>query len=530
MTSTCEDNNDIYDCIIIGAGVCGMAASQTFSKHNSNLRIKILEVQDRIGGRICPKEISNNMELNSSSCPIPFKVECGANWIHDLTSSNPIFRLAKKNNICVHQTSCDSGGYNPYKTIISDRKHYESTGIPRIYTVEEIQIGNNLVDNYEHHMKKIHHKWKKKNRVSLRHFTSMNEINIKIISRLQNEVILNTSMQQYLSLRYQYNGFSEGYEPGSLSFHGYYDILEDDDVRGEGIIINGTSSLLESMSQNLDIQLNSRVLEIHRLTNGTVTITTDHSQFIAKSVIVTCSIGALKHKLEGGDGIAFIPPLPAAIQQSLAQCRMGLMDICVFRFATRFWESDVLAYPIDTTLFCATPPIDPLLDPTSCPSRPHETDSTHPRSDLFSHFYNLSHIRSDTSNNTPPLLLAEIYGDKAVLLESMSVADIVDCAVETLKIIFGTHVERPIGFVTHKWGSDPFTYGSWHNYNTGLTADMVAAIGKPFCEYPCGLGLGCIQIAGEGTNVSHMGTMQGAYESGVRAASHLINHHISKIS
>ena len=91
--SHCQGGSN--DCIVIGAGISGLAAAQMLQKHG--FTVKVLEANSRVGGRICPMELSANLlppdEATELSPPSPVTVQCGANWVHDLRSSNPITRL-----------------------------------------------------------------------------------------------------------------------------------------------------------------------------------------------------------------------------------------------------------------------------------------------------------------------------------------------------------------------------------------------------------------------------------------------------
>ena len=126
-------------------------------------------------------------------------------------------------------------------------------------------------------------------------------------------------------------------------------------------------------------------------------------------------------------------------------------------------------------------------------------------------------------------------------------ADLAASAFLTLQMIFGPEVaEPPIGCITKVWNQDPLTLGSWCNYCVGVSPQDVIQLGQPICsccpspEEPppnprlnpkqkgprAGSLNSCsLQISGEGTSPIQVGTLQGAHETGVRSAKHIIQFH-----
>ena len=47
-----EANQIEYDVIVVGAGLSGLASAHSLIKSNPNLKILILEANDRVGGRL----------------------------------------------------------------------------------------------------------------------------------------------------------------------------------------------------------------------------------------------------------------------------------------------------------------------------------------------------------------------------------------------------------------------------------------------------------------------------------------------
>ena len=74
--SAAADDTAVFDCVVIGAGVAGLAAARKL--HAAHRRVVVLEARDRIGGRIWT-------DRSSPDAP----VELGAQWIHGI-KGNPL--------------------------------------------------------------------------------------------------------------------------------------------------------------------------------------------------------------------------------------------------------------------------------------------------------------------------------------------------------------------------------------------------------------------------------------------------------
>lgn len=509
---------NLFDACVIGAGVSGLAAAQTLSR--AGYYVVVLEGRDRIGGRVCPTWLGANLLSAEESAEFPsVEVQVGANWIHDLRPSNPIYRIAAQERLGWHETSC--GEAFDDNSIIADRAHYESTGETRLMTSAEKGEASSIVDFVEADEDGLRKRLRKRS-AKEQHSVSLSDAIDRSLYRyvLKGGPEISTTSQQLLGLHREYRGFSEGFDLERISFTRCVDETTEDAVHGEGIICAGTSHLLPSLAKGLDVRLSHAVKRVRwgacvapDPAASRITIeTADNGSFHASHVICTASLGVLKN-----GGIAFEPALPRYMADFIDSCEMGLLDIVVIRFRSMFWDPN-------TILFAACPPTD----------GPDASDGV--RSDLFSHFYNLSLLRHSVDPDFPPVLMCEVAGAKARIVEAMSPADIAAAVVKTLEIIFGYGVvQNPIGCVLHKWGEDPFAYGAYFNYSIGTSPDRLRAMSRPLCacgdglharnRKECNQGGACLQLAGEGLNAANIATLQGAYDSGLRAALHVIHRH-----
>ena len=91
--SKAQNDRRIYDIIIVGAGISGLAAADNLI--DSGKDVLILEARDRIGGRIW-SHLWNGVTI-----------EEGANWIHT-SDGNPITEFAEKHGFTTYETPLNS--------------------------------------------------------------------------------------------------------------------------------------------------------------------------------------------------------------------------------------------------------------------------------------------------------------------------------------------------------------------------------------------------------------------------------------
>lgn len=554
------------DCLVVGAGISGLAAAQMLRKNGFN--VKILEANSRIGGRICPLELTANLLPSEEAQDYqPVTVQCGANWVHDLRPCNPIYRLVKKEQLTLFDTHDGDHLFGP-RSYISDRSYYEEHFIPRIFSSEELSRVNLIGTKIERHYGLIRKRLRKL-KAAQQHQVTLSETIDRALRRicseeLSEEVVHDPSIQQLLYLHYAFMGFSEGYELNNVSFTRWFDVADEDYEFGEAVICEGTSRLLDPLSESLDIQLNTPIdsvdwQELHSsMSSPSQTSvqplihlrTCSGETYSAPHVIVTSSVGVLQ-----SGSLSFTPPLPSGHRTSLSRIQMAKMNIVVLRFKKRFWPKDYL-------LFAATPPKLPYMEPVTSQTPQHNLPLSE-RNDIFSHFYNLTLMRSSQSqegngeeregdaDQVPPLLFGEICGDHCDVMKDCTFEELASSAFNTLRMIFGSEItEYPIGCITKPWNTDPLTYGSWCNYCLGVSPQDVIQLGQPICsccpspdQSPTNPLLNSIkkakalssvlpnssacslQIAGEGTSPVQVGTLQGAHDTGIRSAKHIIEFH-----
>ncbi|KAM7532784.1 hypothetical protein Aperf_G00000129352 [Anoplocephala perfoliata] len=102
---------EIFDVIILGAGISGLAAAKVLAKEG--LRVVVLEARDRTGGRI--HTVVPN--LDKSDYPHPsFPIDLGASYLHGCCSDQevqPLFALAHR--LKITSITCPGDILGPYR-------------------------------------------------------------------------------------------------------------------------------------------------------------------------------------------------------------------------------------------------------------------------------------------------------------------------------------------------------------------------------------------------------------------------------
>ena len=263
-------------------------------------------------------------------------------------------------------------------------------------------------------------------------------------------------------------------DASALSAHWY------DDARAfpgeDALFAKGFGAVTDHLARDLRIERSQVVRSIAWGGTG-VQVQTDRAAFSADAVVVTLPLGVLK-----ADAVRFSPPLPAPKSRAIQALGMGVLNKCYLRFEKAFWPADVdwLEHVPDTGLGWTQW---------------------------------VSFVRAAAL----PVLLGFHAGQQGREMEVLSDADIVASAMQTLHSIFGANIPGPVDHQITRWGSDPFTLGSY-SFNAlgaqpGMRDDLAAPLG------------GRVFFAGEATMRRDFSSAHGALLSGQRAAAQVLQSH-----
>jgi monoamine oxidase len=250
----------------------------------------------------------------------------------------------------------------------------------------------------------------------------------------------------------------------------------------------------------LDVRTNKAVSQLrynHDDPNGKAYLTCEDGEVIeADKVVLTVPLGVLKQQ-----AIQFTPPLPDWKQDAISKLGFGLLNKIVLVFEKPFWD-------VDRDMFGL------LREPRS--GSGYDQDDYRDGRGQFYLVWNC--IRTSGL----PVLIALMAGEAAREAEITSDQELVSSCVAQLRRVFGrSKVPAPLETIVTRWGSDRFARGTY---------SFVAAEAEPQDYDVLARSLGNVYFAGEATCGTHPATVHGAYLSGLRAASEVLEAIIGPIN
>ena len=238
---------------------------------------------------------------------------------------------------------------------------------------------------------------------------------------------------------------------------------------GDVVFPEGYSQIVDVLAAGRDIRLDHPVAQVDYSGSAVVVTTESGDTFEADRVVVTVPLGVLK-----AGTISFTPALPPAMRDAIAALDMGILNRTVLLFDEPFWDrgTEWIGYAGE---------------------RPGQW--------------------SETLNLYPylgrPVLAMFNPGSFGAEIEQYSDADLTSRAVDALKAMFGD-VPEPVDAVSTRWGSDPWTRGSYSYLPVGVEFDTYRDMARPVGDR--------LFFAGEATHSRFPSTVHGALLSGRRAA------------
>lgn len=207
--------------------------------------------------------------------------------------------------------------------------------------------------------------------------------------------------------------------------------------------------------------------------DSVVVTANDGSTFEADKVIVTVPLGVLQ-----ANSIQFVPALSADKTAAIQRLGMGSMDKLWLEFPTAFWEDDL------------------------------ENDWINYISDKPGEWVQTLNIYKYLKI---PVLLMFNVGDTAKQFSKLPDADVCKSAMEAIR---KWYPEAPdfSNFKRSNWNADPYSMGAWSFIKAGSTLDDCEAYRESDSTGSK------VFFAGEGTIADMIGTVHGAYISGINAA------------
>jgi monoamine oxidase len=276
----------------------------------------------------------------------------------------------------------------------------------------------------------------------------------------------------WLYMLSSYLEFDTGSDISELSSHQF----DDDEVfKGKDVIItNGYDTVANYLAKGIRTQLNEKVTAV-KYAGSDIRVETVNANYTADYVIVTVPLGVLKAGV-----IAFDPVLPQHKQNAINQIKMSAVNKFLLIFSTRFWDKNIQYIGYTPTL-----------------------------KGKFNYFVNVSKFLSGNA------LMTFAFGNYGKLTETLTDAEIIQEIMTHLKAIYGNSIPNPTHLLRTRWSSNPHTFGSYSFATAGSDTSAFDVLAQDIDKK--------LFFAGEHTSKAYRGTVHGAYLSGIREATKIIN-------
>lgn len=290
----------------------------------------------------------------------------------------------------------------------------------------------------------------------------------------------------------------------ALSLSGWDQDMGNEFEGEHGQIIGGYQQLprgLWALPTKLDVRTNQTVTKITYDTTGIskglkTMVHTEDGPIAADHVVYTGSLGTLKHRT-----VDFSPPLPDWKTGAIDRLGFGVLNKVILVFDHVFWDTNRDMFG--------------LLREAEVPGSMSQASYARNRGRFYL-FWNC------VKTAGVPLLIALMAGDAAHQAESMADAEIVAEVTSELRNIFkSSPVPDPLETIVTRWKSDKFTRGTY---------SFVAADSLPGDYDLVAKGVGNLHFAGEATCGTHPATVHGAFLSGLRAATDIMDNILGPIA
>ncbi|KAG5942619.1 hypothetical protein E4U53_007212 [Claviceps sorghi] len=222
--------------------------------------------------------------------------------------------------------------------------------------------------------------------------------------------------------------------------------------------------------------------------DGPVSIESEHGSVVeADNVVCTIPLGVLKH-----GSVTFEPALPDWKMGAIERLGFGVLNKVVLVYDKIFWDSERHIFGV-------------LRNPPNKDSTKQEDYSLN-RGRFFQWF-------NVTNTTGLPCLIGLMAGEAGFETERASDESLVEEATQVLRSVFGSKVPYPVESVVTRWGSDRFARGSYSSAAPEMLPEDYDLMAQS---------IGNLSFAGEHTIGTHPATVHGAYLSGLRAASEIL--------
>ncbi|KAM4533220.1 putative flavin-containing monoamine oxidase A [Fundulus diaphanus] len=452
---------DIWDVVVVGAGLSGLSAAHLLRKRDAKLRILVLEGKDRVGGRTVSSEIPAADGVD--------RWDFGGQWVG--STQTHIMELIKDLDLEVYPQ------FNAGKKVLhvggpTSKVRVYQTSIPTLSPLVLLDF-TQLVWKFDRLCKTvcIQDLLRTPNAAELDSMTLHSYVKQNAWTEELKETLGVCSRSVF------------GVEPSQMSFlfflmyaaaaGGLMALLESTPgCAQEFKIKGGTQQLSECLAQRVgwkNVRLGSAVTAIWQDAEWARVMTT-HDTFLCRAVIVTCP-PHLAAKIQ------YQPALPSMREFLTQNMPVGHMMKFIVTYQTAFWKEkgfsgEIVAGPSTDCPFCVT------------------FDATSPRGN--------------------PALVGFISGQQATLWSTKEAGERRNAVLSSLERYLGPEAASFIHYEEKDWAQEEYSGGCPVN----VMAPGLLTYYQPSLRKPCGR----IHWAGTETAMQWCGYMSGAVQAGQRAA------------
>lgn len=285
--------------------------------------------------------------------------------------------------------------------------------------------------------------------------------------------------------------------------------------------------------------------------SGKVTVTTaDGRDFVADRVICTLPLGVLKRY-----DVKFSPALSDQKTVSMARVGFGTMNKIYVQFENAFWEAPHARAASSPTKTSSKPLLRKLKPHGDSEDAAHaklesgSSDSLLSTSSSSKHSprpnsprYTANQVLTSALDSPPHVLIwlnengdgrltvainhnvivphsnilcVMSTGDSVPDIEALSDEKIISELMQRLRHCYGDDLPDPIQHSITRWSRDEYSHGSYASLVLGSSHEDLKELAKME---------GKVHFAGEHTNTQYLGSVHGAYLSGMRAATEVLGH------
>lgn len=317
------------------------------------------------------------------------------------------------------------------------------------------------------------------------------------VKQYQRMLPLNAKDMRLMNWHFANLEYANAANVGKLSLSGWDQDMGNEFDGEHSQVVGGYQQVpygLYSLPGKLDVRTDHTVSKISYDPSGTgdrkTVVQCDNGEsIVADRVVFTGSLGVLKSQ-----DIEFSPPLPNWKHEAIDRLGFGVMNKVILVFDQPFWDTERDMFGL-------------LREPTNRDSLKQEDYSAN-----RGRFYLFWNCMKTTGL---PVLIALMAGDAAHQAEQVADADLITEVTSQLRSVFKHKaIPDPLETIITRWGTDRFTHGSY---------SYVAPEALPGDYDMVAMPVGNLHFAGEATCGTHPATVHGAYLSGLRAASEIID-------